>query len=46
MKFNELAELKAKVQKMKGEIEFIKGEHKSAKEKFMEVNGDITTNDL
>lgn len=46
IKFNELNELKAKVQMLKGENEAIKKNHSDARTKFQEAHGEIGAGDV
>jgi len=46
LKWQEANDLRAKVQKLKGENDYIKGQHKEAKGKFVEANGELTTGDV
>lgn len=46
LKMAEVAELRAKVQKLKGESEYIKTQHQEARSKFAQANGGVSTGEL
>jgi hypothetical protein len=41
MKWQELGDLRSKVQKIKGESEYIKAQHQEARSKFVAAHGEV-----
>ena len=46
MKWTEVNDLRAKVQKLKGESDYIKGQHQEARSKFVAAHGEINASDV